>query len=185
MMAHRASVLFLLSIVFPVSLLSGVPGQTQEGAPEQDRIAGTWITADGKAHVTIAQCGEAYCGAISWLKEPEKNGKPVLDDKNPDDQLRSRPILGMQLMWGFVYDGDGVWTGGRVYDPESGDEYRGKLKLVDADTIELRGYVMIPLFGRTETWKRVSNASGIRSFPRPTFSAGCNTGHDRLLRGIW
>ena len=155
-MAHRASTLLMLGIFFPVSLLAGMPGQTQQGASEQDRISGTWITADGKAHVQISRRGETYCGTIVWLNEPEKNGRPVMDDKNPDEKLRGRPILGMQLLHGFMYDGDNVWSSGRVYDPESGDEYRGKLKLVDADTIELRGYVMIPLFGRTETWKRVS-----------------------------
>lgn len=155
-MAHRACTLLLLGIVCSVSLVAGVPGQTQHAVPEQDRIAGTWITADGKAHIQISRCGESYCGTIVWLKEPEKNGRPVMDDKNPEEQLRGRPILGMQLLHGFMYDGDNVWSSGRVYDPESGDEYRGKLKLADADTMELRGYVMIPLFGRTETWKRIA-----------------------------
>ena len=59
------------------------------------------------------------------------------------------------MLYGFVYDGDDVWVDGRVYDPEGGDEYRGKLRLVDNNTMDLRGYVMIPLFGRTETWTRV------------------------------
>jgi uncharacterized protein (DUF2147 family) len=155
-MAHRAYTLLLLSIVLSVSLVAGVSGQTQQGVLEPDRIVGRWITADGKAHIQISRCGETYCGTIVWLKEPEKHGRPVMDDKNPDEKLRERPILGMQLLYGFMYDGDNVWNSGRVYDPESGDEYRGKLKLVDGDTMELRGYVMIPLFGRTETWKRVS-----------------------------
>jgi uncharacterized protein (DUF2147 family) len=46
-------------------------------------------------------------------------------------------------------------VGGRVYDPESGKDYKGKLHLVDEKTLDLRGYVLIPLFGRTETWTRV------------------------------
>jgi uncharacterized protein (DUF2147 family) len=155
-MAQRVCAPLILSMFFSVSLLAGVPRQMQEEASEQDRITGVWVTAESKAHVTITKCGEAYCGSITWLKEPEKDGKPVLDHKNPDDRLRSRPILGMQFMWGFLYDGEGEWTGGRVYDAESGDEYRAKLKLVDRDTMELRGYIMIPLFGRTETWKRLT-----------------------------
>ena len=154
-MVRRAYTLLLLSIIFSVSLVAGVPGQTEQGAREQDGIVGTWITALGKAHVRISRCGEMYCGTIVWLKEPEKNGRPVLDDNNPDEKLRERPVLGMQFMYGFVYDGENVWSGGRVYDAESGDEYRGKLRLTDQETMELRGYIMIPLFGRTETWKRL------------------------------
>jgi uncharacterized protein (DUF2147 family) len=49
---------------------------------------------------------------------------------------------------------DGQWTGGRVYDPNSGNTYRGTITLIDADTLKLRGYVGITLFGRTEIWKR-------------------------------
>ncbi len=127
----------------------------QEPVAESDRILGTWLTADGKAHIEILRKGETFTGRIVWLKEPEKNGRPAVDDKNPDEALRTRLILGLELMYGFVYDGDDEWVGGRVYDPEGGDEYRGKLYLEDHETMELRGYVMIPLFGRSETWKRV------------------------------
>ena len=124
-MVRRAHTLLLLSIVLSISLVAGMPGQTQQGILEQDRIAGTWNTADGKAHIQISRCGETYCGTIVWLKEPEKNGRPVMDDKNPDEKLHGRPILGMQILHGFMYDGDDLWSSGRVYDPESGDEYRG------------------------------------------------------------
>jgi len=99
--------------------------------------------------------GDQYFGRIIWLKEPDKNGMPAVDDQNPDEKLRGRPILNLEMMYGFVYDGDDVWVDGRVYDPEGGDEYRGKLRLVDNNTMDLRGYIMIPLFGRTETWTRV------------------------------
>jgi uncharacterized protein (DUF2147 family) len=132
----------------------GVTARAQ-GSDDPARITGLWLTADGKAHIEIYRSGETFAGKIVWLKEPLKNGVPAVDNKNPDEKLRGRPILGMELMYGFVYDDDDVWTGGRVYDPEGGEEYRGKITFVDNDTIELRGYVMLPLFGRTETWTRV------------------------------
>lgn len=42
-------------------------------------------------------------------------------------------------------------------DPNSGKTYSCKLKLVDADTLKVRGYIGISLIGRTETWKRLAN----------------------------
>ena len=51
-------------------------------------------------------------------------------------------------------DGDGAWSGGFIYDPNSGKTYRGKIKLTDPDTLRLRGYIGISLLGRTEVWKR-------------------------------
>jgi len=127
----------------------------QEVAREADAILGVWLTADGKARVEISRQEEKYNGRIIWLKEPVKNGKVVVDDKNPDEKLRDRPVLGISLMRDFVYDEENVWVGGRVYDPESGNDYKGKIHLVDEKTLDLRGYVLIPLFGRTETWTRV------------------------------
>ena len=136
-------------------VLAVAPAWSQQTPPEGDRIIGVWLTADAKAQVAVDKTGDQYCGKIVWLKEPEKNGKPVVDDQNPDEHLRGRPVLDLEMMDGFVYDGDGVWVDGKVYDPESGDAYSGKLELVDENTMELRGYILIPLFGRTETWTRV------------------------------
>jgi uncharacterized protein (DUF2147 family) len=124
--------------------------QNQEG----DRLLGFWVTEEGKARVQVTRCGEKYCGTIVWLKEPLKDGKEVRDDKNPDPNLREKPVLGMKLMWGFVYDGEGEYSGGEVYDAESGKTYKGKLTLLDETTLDLRGYVLIPLFGRTSRWTR-------------------------------
>lgn len=49
---------------------------------------------------------------------------------------------------------EGKWEGGWVYDPETGSTYTGDAEMIDADTIKLRGYVIIPLFGRTVTLTR-------------------------------
>jgi len=135
-------------------VLSGIAPHGQDARSESDRILGEWTTAEGKAKVLITRCDSLYCGKIVWLKDPLKNGSPVVDSKNTDPKLRDVPVLGMTILRGFQYDGDGEYDGGKVYDPESGDTYSGKLQLVDARTLELRGYVLIPLFGRTEAWTR-------------------------------
>ena len=95
-----------------------------------------------------------YCGKIIWLRDPLKEGNPVIDDKNPEDSLKSRPVLGLQILRGFTYAGDRVWSGGKIYDPKSGNDYSAKMTLVDDQNLDLRGFVVIPLFGRTEKWTR-------------------------------
>lgn len=133
---------------------TAIPLQGQNHIQEADRILGVWVTEEGKARVDITRCGDQFCGTIIWLKEPLKDGKEVLDDKNPDSTMRKRPVLGMKFMWGFSYDGDGEYAGGEIYDAESGNTYKGKMSLVDEKTVDLRGYVLIPLFGRTSRWTR-------------------------------
>jgi uncharacterized protein (DUF2147 family) len=54
----------------------------------------------------------------------------------------------------FSYARENSWTGGRVYDPKNGKSYQGKMTLVSPNRLNLRGYVGIPLFGRTTNWTR-------------------------------
>ncbi len=81
-------------------------------------------------------------------------GTPRLDYHNPDSAKRSRPILGLQIVNDFIFAGENVWKGGTVYDPKSGNTYRGKMTLISPDVLDLRGFIGIPLFGRTTTWTR-------------------------------
>ena len=50
---------------------------------------------------------------------------------------------------------NGTWVNGRIYDPASGSTYTCQLALDGDDRARLRGYVGIPLLGRTTTWTRV------------------------------
>jgi uncharacterized protein (DUF2147 family) len=122
---------------------------------DRDGILGAWLTAGGESKVEIYRCDSVtYCGKIVWLRDPLKDGKPVTDDKNQEDSLKSRPVLGLEILRGFTYAGDRLWSGGKIYDPKSGNDYSAKMTLVDERNLDLRGYVVIPLFGRTEQWTR-------------------------------
>ena len=125
-----------------------------------DAINGTWLVQDGTAKVKIEKAGGKYIGKIVWLKTPnDKDGKAVLDTKNPDKAQKSRPQLGLPLLKDFKYDGGNVWSDGEIYDPDSGKTYSCKITFINNQLIEVRGYVGISLFGRTENWKRVENIS--------------------------
>lgn len=146
--------------------LVAVPLLAQDG--EADRILGLWKTEpdeDGEfARVEISKQGEVYAGKIVWLSEPEFGddqgpewaGKTKVDRNNPDSELRDRPIIGLPLVQGFRYDGEGRWTGGTIYDPKKGKTYSCRMTLADDGSLDLRGYVLgMPFLGRTTTWTRV------------------------------
>ena len=59
-------------------------------------------------------------------------------------------------MSGFRYD-DGVWRGGRIYDPESGKTYKAIIRLGDDGRLKLRGYIGISLIGRNTVWVPASS----------------------------
>ena len=119
---------------------------------------GTWVTEGGKSHVTIAACGERLCGKIVWLKEPlNDKGAPKHDANNPDKTKQSRPIVGLPLLVGFVADevADN-WVNGTIYNPEDGEIYSCNLTLLDPNTLKVRGYVGMPMFGKTQIWIRAN-----------------------------
>jgi uncharacterized protein (DUF2147 family) len=58
-------------------------------------------------------------------------------------------------MYNFKYDGGNVWSDGKIYNPEDGKEYNCKMTLEGPNTLLVRGYVGISLFGKTQTWTRV------------------------------
>jgi uncharacterized protein (DUF2147 family) len=128
----------------------------------EEEILGIWNNDDGRAKIEIFHCGECYCGKIVWLKQPlypaddpqRMGGTSRVDRDNPVPELRSRRIQGLQIMEGFIYKGVYAWDNGRIYDPDSGQTYKSKIKLVSPRHLDIRGYVGIPFFGRTTTWTR-------------------------------
>jgi len=127
-----------------------------------DGILGTWLNQAKDAKIDVFQCGNDYCGKIVWMKEPDyppgsKNGTPGtprLDRFNPDLAKRSTPIMGLQIMSGFQFAGGKVWNNGTIYDPDTGKTYSSKATLVSPQELDLRGFVGVSMFGRTEKWTR-------------------------------
>jgi uncharacterized protein (DUF2147 family) len=121
---------------------------------------GQWYAEGGAAVVAITPCGDALCGRVVWVHSPlNQDGCELRDKNNPDPALRNRPVVGLQILGGLVAsDHKHVsWTGGTIYDPVSGNTYRCRLELDGHDRLRLRGYVGIPLVGRTTTWTRVGS----------------------------
>lgn len=145
---------YLLTLLWVPALC---PAQAPPATRPGDAIVGEWTTENRDARVNIFRATNGkYYGQIVWLDEPnEADGRPKLDTENPDPAQRTKPILGLQILRGFEFDADDTeWTGGRVYDPESGNDYSGYLALEGPNRLKLRGYVGISWLGRTSYWTR-------------------------------
>lgn len=139
-------------LLFLVQLLSlAIFAQT-----ESDAILGVWESGSGKARVKIDKAGEKFTGRIVWLREPNNDeGKPKTDKNNPDEKLRTTPLLGYRMLRDFQYKGEKTWEEGTIYDPENGSTYSCTIKMTDENTLDVRGFIGVSLFGRTDVWKRV------------------------------
>ncbi len=132
-------------------------------AANGDDILGQWQNEERDGIIEIYHCGEKYCGKIVWTKAPfytaddarGRAGQPRQDNNNPDPGLRNRLITGLKIMDDFIFDGKNEWHSGTVYDPKSGNTYRGKMSLGSPYELHLRGYVFFSFIGRTTTWTRL------------------------------
>ncbi len=123
-------------------------------AQKRDDVLGKWVNPSGEGQIEIYKKSERYFGKLTWLKEPnDAAGKPKLDIKNPDAGLRSKPVLGLEILKDFVFE-DERWTDGTIYDPKTGKTYSCNITIKN-NQLNIRGYIGISLIGRSEVWKRV------------------------------
>jgi uncharacterized protein (DUF2147 family) len=121
-----------------------------------DDIVGIWLTTGKEpAKIQIYKSGQKYYGKIVWLQNPLENGKPKVDENNPDKNKRNQQIIGLVILSDFKFD-DEEWDHGKIYDPENGKTYSCILTLRDRITLKVRGYVGVSLLGRTEKWTKTS-----------------------------
>ncbi len=127
---------FFVSLLF---MLMAATGYSQD-------ILGKWVTEAGDAQVEIYQAGDKLNGKIVWLKQgPEKK-----DSHNPNEKLRSRKLLGVNILSGLTKKKD-KWEGGKIYNPKNGKDYKCSIWLEGAK-LKVRGY--IGFFYETQVWTR-------------------------------
>jgi uncharacterized protein (DUF2147 family) len=125
-------------------------------APEPN-VLGIWLVGDKDYKVELYKNGDMLEGKLVWLLEPndKKTGKPRTDVDNPDPALRSRPVLGLKILWNFKWNPEtGYYEDGKVY--KKGKTYCGKLKLQPDGTVYLSGFLCsLTFLKKTDTWTRV------------------------------
>jgi uncharacterized protein (DUF2147 family) len=103
---------------------------------------GLWQAQDG-AGVRVSSCGNGLCATIASAKsqvDPD-TGQPWTDKHNPDPALRSRPLVGVPVLYSLMPDGPGKWSGW-LYNADNGQTYPGHLLEIDRGTLRVEGCVI-------------------------------------------
>ncbi len=70
----RKPFLLVSTFVFLSAIISG--SALAQDSTAAKKVLGEWLTAGGTSKIEVYKEGEEFCGRISWLKEPDKDGKP-------------------------------------------------------------------------------------------------------------
>ena len=121
--------------------------------------AGLWKTIDDetkveKSLVRISDNGGVLTGKVEKILSDKPDAKCV----ECTDERKGQPVQGMTILRGIKPDANekGSWVGGDILDPNNGKIYKVLLKMADGGKkLDVRGYIGMPMLGRTQTWLRV------------------------------
>ena len=130
-------------------------------AMAQATPVGLWKTIDDeskkeRSHVRIVEAGGVLSGRIERLLDPNAKADAKCDECT--DERKGQPIVGLTILRNVKKDEEraDLWAGGDILDPNNGKVYKVRLKPVDGGRrLEVRGFIGMPMLGRTQTWIRV------------------------------
>lgn len=144
---------FIFSVLLSVFVIGSY-------AQDAQKITGIWWNNEKTSKIEVKEVKGEFAGTVIYII-PEKyiNGEPEKDNMNPDEKLRTRSRLGIQILSGLKYNSaDKQWISGRIYDPKNGKTYDCYAWFEnDNNTLNIKGYIAgIKWLGRSTTWTRTT-----------------------------
>jgi len=122
-------------------------------------ITGRWMDADNNLEVEIFKTGNEFRARVIWFDDSDDKSQPMnvrCDTKNADKKLRTRRIIGLEVMRGLTYNvNNNSWEGGRIYDSSSGKNWDANAWIMKDGILKVRGYWHFLFLGQNIFFKRV------------------------------
>lgn len=122
---------------------------------------GSWITIDDDTNkprsiVQIWSENGMLKGKLIKVYYRQGEGPSDVCVKCTDPEHQNQKILGMTILWDMQQKDAQTWSDGKILDPHNGKIYRCKIGISpNGQQLTIRGYIGIPLIGRSQTWLRV------------------------------
>ena len=123
-----------------------------------DSPVGLWKMFDDRtgtprALIRVTETNGEFQGTIEKGLRPGEDENTVCE--KCEGPRHGQRLFGMAIVTEMKKQGE-VYAGGEILDPDNGKVYRCKMTLEDGGTkLQVRGFVGVSLFGRTQTWVRI------------------------------
>lgn len=110
---------------------------------------GLWLPKKKDVAVRIEKCGKLLCGYISWMRQDVEKMTP-----------EGKPMCNLKVLWDFHQDTrhPNTWNGGKIYKADKGEVYSGSIKVLGMDELEMRGFLWVPVLGKSYVLKRAQES---------------------------
>lgn len=136
---------------------SGPNNTVYTGGVADEQICGKWQSAEKNLIVQVYKVDDEFKARIVWFNDDD-DSKPLdywTDKKNPDPALRSRKILGLNVLEKLVYDADSnSWEEGVIYDAKNGRHWNSSAYIDKEGHLRVKGYWHFKFIGKTMKFNR-------------------------------
>lgn len=144
-------------------MLMYVVGITQKSAAQTiapcDKICGKWISAEKNCIVQVYKTGNEFEAKLVWFNDADDKSRPMnvrTDYRNTDKSLRSRKLIGMEVLDNLTYNPDSnSWENGVIYDAKSGHKWSSIASLTSTNTLKVTGYWHFKFLGKSMVFNRM------------------------------
>lgn len=112
-----------------------------------ETVAGMWLVQHRDGIFKVAPCNVGDSQLCGWLVGMDYT------EREPEKDVTGRSECNSEIITGMNARADGYWHG-KIRNPRTGHVYQAIMWLSDKDTLKLKGYIGVPLFGKTQTWTR-------------------------------
>jgi uncharacterized protein (DUF2147 family) len=125
-----------------------------------NRICGKWQSTEKNLIVEVYPYKNTFRAKMVWFTGGVSKAKPmetITDIKNPDPALRSRKVLGLDVVENLTYNPkSNSWEGGKIYEVQSGKYWSAVAYIDKTGLLKVKGYWKVKLLGKTMTFKRAT-----------------------------
>ena len=126
---------------------------------KKDDVLGKWISTDKSVAVQVYRLGNDFKAKVIWFDERLGSGTPMNmrhDSHNPNLKLRTRKVLGMDILEGLKYNFEKHrWENGKIYDASSGRTWDTFAEINEEGKLYVRGFWKFAWIGKSLYFTRV------------------------------
>ncbi len=132
----------MVAALLALAMIAGSPASPSPASASA--VEGIWHNPKNSVAVKTGACGDKLCG---WVVRAN-------DEAQADARDGGTPkLIGTALLREYRPSGRDTWSG-QIFVPDMGRTFGSTLKLVDTNTITVKGCLIGGFFCKTQTWHR-------------------------------